>query len=136
LPAAAADTLAGDCVALAALFHKNERVVRGKTPIAAADVREAGDVGTRLLQILRPKGAKRSRLDTELAQATEARDRLWTLFSTRWEDHVWRAGAWIFGRDVDAHVPPLQGRIAGRRAAKVATPPAASGAPSPGATGS
>jgi len=113
---------AGDCVALAALFRKNERAVRGKTPVTAADVREASEVGSRLLEVLHPKGAKRARPDDERARATEARDRLWTLFATRWEDLVWRAGAWLFGRDVDAHVPPLHARVAAKRAAKAPAP--------------
>ena len=42
-----------------------------------------------------------------LAEATELRDRFWTLLLQRHEA-LWRCGAWIYGQAVDAHVPPLQ----------------------------
>lgn len=56
---------------------------------------------------------------------TQARDRLWTLFEWTWEARVWRA--WLLGRAVDEHVPPLQSRVVGKRA-KVPAGPAAEGA--------
>lgn len=42
-----------------------------------------------------------------LAEASELRDRFWTLLLQRHEA-LWRCGAWIHGRTVDEHVPPLQ----------------------------
>jgi hypothetical protein len=42
-----------------------------------------------------------------LAEATELRDRFWTLLLQRHEA-LWRCGAWIHGHKVDEHVPPLQ----------------------------
>jgi hypothetical protein len=42
-----------------------------------------------------------------LAEATELRDRFWTLLLQRHEA-LWRCGAWIHGHTVDEHVPPLQ----------------------------
>lgn len=100
----------GDCVALAALFTKEAQAVRGKTPVTAAQVRETAEIGARLGAALRPKGARR-KVDDNLSAATDARDQLWTLFHRTWEDQVWRAGAWLFGRAVDRHVPPLHSRV-------------------------
>ncbi len=114
---------AGDCVALAALFQKNAKALKGKVPFSAADVKEAADAGTKLLAVLRPKSAGRKPHGKGLIDATDARDRLWTLFETQWEEHVWRSGAYLFGRKVDAHVPPLQSRVAGKRPAKMARAP-------------
>ena len=116
---------AGDCVALAALFQKNAHAVRGKTPVTAAQIREAAEVGSRLLAVLRPANARKKIKGKELAALTDARDRLWTLFETTWEDHVWRAGAWLFKRQVDEYVRPLQSRVVGKRPAKKAPPTAA-----------
>lgn len=42
-----------------------------------------------------------------LAEATELRDRFWTLVLQRHEA-LWRCGAWLHGQTVDEHVPPLQ----------------------------
>lgn len=112
--------IASDCVALAELFTKNGAVTKGKVPFAAAEVREASAVGTTLLQVLRPKGARKGPAAKELAAAVDARDRLWTLFERTWEDHVWRAGAWLWKRGHEAHVPPLQSRVAGKRGKKSA----------------
>jgi hypothetical protein len=44
-----------------------------------------------------------------LAEATELRDRYWTLLLQRHEA-LWRCGAWIYGQEVDSHVAPLQPR--------------------------
>ncbi len=118
---------AGDCVALAALFQKNAAAVKGKVAFTAADLKDAAEVGTRLLAVLRPKAAGKKPTAKELSAASEARDRLWTLFERSWENNVWRAGAWIHGRAVDDHVPSLQSRaVSSKRAPK---PP-----PSPSAT--
>lgn len=107
---------AGDCVALAALFRKYPALVK-QTPVGAADVKEAAALGSELLERLKPARA-RSKPSRELSQARDERDRLWTLFVQRWEMDVWRAGAWLFARQVDRHVPPLQ--RASRRSAKKA----------------
>jgi hypothetical protein len=114
---------AGDCVALAALFQKNATALRGKTPVTKPEIVEAAEVGSRLLAVLQPKKARRRPPAREQMENTVARDRLWTLFERTWEDHVWRSGAWLFGRAVDQHVPPLQSRVATRRS-KPATPAA------------
>ena len=106
---------AGDCVALAALFHKHAIAIRGKVPVTPADVTACAQVGTQLLQVLRPVAAKRAATAKELVAAVDARDRLWTLLERTWEANVWRAGAWLYGRAVDEHVPPLGSRVVGKR---------------------
>ncbi len=113
--------MAGDCVALAALFTKHALAVRGKTPVTAAQVRETAEIGARLGAALRPKGGRR-KVDEGLFLATDARNRLWTLFERTWEDQVWRAGAWLFGRAVDRHVPPLHSRVAPKPRPKAPAP--------------
>lgn len=112
--------IASDCVALAELFTKNAAATKGKVPFTAAEVREASALGTALLQVLRPKGARKQPTAKELATAVDARDRLWTLFETTWEDNVWRAGTWIWKREYERHVPPLQSRVVGKRPKKAA----------------
>jgi len=116
--------IAGDCVALAALFQKNAAAVRGKVPFTTAEVKEAAEVGSRLLAVLRPKAAGGKPAAKELTAATDVRDRLWTLFERGWEQNVWRAGAWLYGRAVDEHVPALASRAVGKKKAKPAPAPA------------
>lgn len=124
--------VAGDCVALAALFKKYASQVRGKSPVTTADVNEAANVGAALIGVLQPRGARGKPASQALKAAVDARDRLWTLFEQTWEDNVWRAGAWLFGRDVNAHVPSLLARSGHRRAKpKPAARPAPKPAPAP-----
>ena len=112
---------AGDCVALAALFRRHSAAVRNKTPVTAAQLEQAAAVGSRLLAVLSPKGARRGPV-AEVAAATLIRDRLWTLFDQTWEREVWRAGAWLFGREVENRVPLLASRVVAKRPAKVKPP--------------
>jgi hypothetical protein len=110
---------AADCVALASLFARYSDEVRGKTPVTAAQVREASELGSMLVGSLRPRGAKRVRArDPKAKDAAEARDRLWTLMVQRYEK-VWQAGAWIWGYKVDEHVPALQSRAVSGRPPKL-----------------
>ena len=87
----------------------------------------AAEVGSALLARLKPGGARRTRsLDGDRAARADARDRLWTLLVKRHAE-LWRAGAYLFGRAVDQHVPPLQSRALRTRKkspAPAATPPA------------
>lgn len=135
LPMAAVDQIragrgqldaARDCVELAALFTKRGAALRGKHPITAAQIKETADVGTELLQLLKPGRARRAPAGASLA--TDIRDRLWTMLVRRHEA-LWRAGAYLFGRDaVDTKVPSLQASRGGRSKrpapAPVATVPA------------
>jgi hypothetical protein len=131
---------AQDCVDLAALFQQNARAVAGKTPVTTQQIQDADDVGTRLLGLLKPSGAKKPKAGGDpLAAAVDARDRLHTLFERTWEEQVWRSGAWLFGRAVDESVPPLQSRVVGKREKKGAAGNGQSGgknAPGGSTTGS
>jgi hypothetical protein len=99
-------------VDLAALFIQHATGVRGKTPITAAQVREAAQTGTELLTLLRPKAAKRTRNGGALAaDAAAIRDRLWTLLVQQSRE-LRRVGMWLWVDEVDVHVPPLQSRVA------------------------
>lgn len=105
---------AQDCVDLAALFKKYATAVRGKSPVSAAHVTDASKLGTDLLKVLRPATAKRDRRPTgALKEAIETRDRLATLLAQRHE-RLRRAGWWLWGDAIDAHVPALQARAAKR----------------------
>ena len=101
---------AGDCIALASLFHQHAAALQGHVSVSAEDIRAADELGRRLFATLAPTGAKRS-ANKELAAAMAARDRLWTLFQQHWETCVYRPGAWLFGAAVAAHVPPLGTRV-------------------------
>lgn len=91
--------VAKECAALAALFLANASAVAGKTPLAMRQILEAAQVGAELERALRSLRPERER-DAELLA------RLWTLVARRHEQ-VWRTGAFLFGRQVDLHVPPL-----------------------------
>ena len=68
--------------------------------------------------------------DTEQREAAAARDRIWTLVERTWERNVWRAGACIFGRDVEKHIPLLGSGTRTRKAAEP-NPPAPVPVPAP-----
>lgn len=97
---------AADCVELAALFKENAEAIRGKSPISAADVKRAGELGAELLNVIKPKGSTRDKKSKEQREAIEDRDRLGTLLAQRYAP-VRRAGAWFFGDEVGDHVPLL-----------------------------
>ena len=103
---------ARDLVALTALFAKHAPKVRGKHAITAAQLKESADLGTELLQLLKPGRARRA--SSGPAVGADERDRLWTLLAQA-HDRLWRAGAYLFGRSaVDAKVPSLQASRGGR----------------------
>lgn len=113
--------MAKDCVDLAALFTENAEAIRGKSPVAAAEVRRAGEVGAELQAVLKPKGSPRSPKPAEVKAAAKDRDRLGTLLAKDY-DRVRRAAAWLFGAEADALAPPLGLRSAARRRPKPAEP--------------
>jgi len=119
---------AGDCVELAALFHTYVAALSASVVVDAADIQAADEIGRKLLVTLRPATAKRETAPARVA-AANARDRLWTLFEQIWEQHVWCAGAFLFGRDVEMYVPLLQTAVRRKRMVKP-TPPLAP-APAP-----
>jgi len=109
---------ADDLVQLAALFRKHADKLKGKSPLTGEHIKEAAALGTELLGLLRPGGAAKPK-DTpaELKAAIDDRDRLWTLLVGRHKE-LRRAGMWIWGDEVDEHVPALQSRILGPRRKK------------------
>jgi hypothetical protein len=98
-----------DCVSLAALLKRNEARIAGRSPVTAEEVAEAEQLATRLRAMLSPQGSGPGGAPAPAVVATGLRDRFWTLLNQRHEV-LWRCGAWLFGREVDDHVPPLQAR--------------------------
>lgn len=102
---------ASDCVQLAALFDKHWTAIEGKHGVTREQLKEASELGTRALSLLRPATApKNVAVSPELTASVDIRDRLWTLLVKRYEEHLWRAGAWLFKTEFDEHVPPLLSR--------------------------
>ncbi|AFE05654.1 hypothetical protein COCOR_04136 [Corallococcus coralloides DSM 2259] len=100
----------GDCLGLVALFRRHEEKLAGRSPVTPEDVNEVERVAQQLRALLAAPGEARDDGNSPLLfEATETRDRFWTLL-TRRHDVLWRCGAWLFGRDVDMHVPPLLAR--------------------------
>ena len=98
---------ADDCIALAALFTGHAGRIAGKTPVTVRQVLEAAEVGAELRRRLK-LGARGPGSADAQAHVAGIRDRLWTLLSRRYE-RLWRVGAYLFGKSVDAHVPTLDG---------------------------
>lgn len=103
---------ATDCIELSALYEKHARAIRGKTPVTKANIREAADLGAELLASLKPKNVSLpKKAQSEVAEARDLRDRLYTLLVHR-HDTLRRVGAYLFGlRDIDKKVPTLQTRV-------------------------
>jgi hypothetical protein len=100
----------GDCQGLVALFRQHEAKLAGRSPVTPEDVTEVERVAEQLRALLAAPGDARDGGNSPLLfEATETRDRFWTLLLQR-HDVLWRCGAWLFGRDVDLYVPPLQSR--------------------------
>lgn len=119
---------ASDCVALSSLFTKHA-AARAKTPVTSADTKRASELGTELLGLLRPMTSKGTKNESAtLKSSLDARDRLFTLL-VRGHDELWRAGAYLLGREVDQRIPALQSRYVAPRKPAPATPA------EPGATG-
>lgn len=122
---------ADDIVVLASEFTAHARKVQGKTAVTAQQVKEAAELGTQLRSLLKPKrAAKKDGPTDEMTAALEIRDRFWALLVLRY-DVLWRAGAYLFGKDeIDARVPALQG-YAGRRRARADSGASDGESPSP-----
>jgi hypothetical protein len=108
-----------DCVALAALLKRNEARIAGRSPVTAGEVREAEQLAAQLRGMLAPLGDSPGGTPAPAVLAIAVRDRFWTLLNQRHEV-LWRCGAWLFGRAVDDHVPPLQARHVRTRKAQEA----------------
>ncbi len=111
---------AQDCVDLAALFKKYAAKLKGRSPVAPADVTRGAALGAELVAKLRPKGSRRAVRSKEQLDAARDRDALGTLLAATY-DWLRRAGKWLFGADSD-DVPLLGSRTVTRR--KKVTPAA------------
>nr|HEX4316489.1 hypothetical protein [Kofleriaceae bacterium] len=121
--------MANDCLELASLF-KQDPAMATRVNVSAADIQGANDIAARIIDLVKPKRANATidPADAARRDAAAARDRIWTLVERTWERNIWRAGACIFGRAVDDHVPLLG---SGTRARKPAEPTPPAPAPSP-----
>ena len=114
---------AGDCVTLAALFHKHAGALAQSVVVSPADLQAADRIGRKLMATLRPVTMPK-KASAEQAATAEDRDRMWTLFEDTWEQNVWLAGAHLFLRAGATHVPLLLSSTRTRRAAKPPVQPA------------
>ncbi|WP_224360563.1 hypothetical protein [Hyalangium versicolor] len=95
-----------DCLALAAVFRRNESRISGRSPVSPSEVRDAEQIAEKLKVLLGQQGASADGGSPPLVRFLEMRDRFWTLLVQR-HDVLWRCGAWLYGRAVDDRVPPL-----------------------------
>jgi hypothetical protein len=105
-----------DCIDLAELFRQHQKSLLGKTAVTKEQIDEAAAVGNQLIVILKPARAK-AKASEAVQKAVETRDRMWTLLYARHGGHLRRAGMWLWGDEVDEHVPPLLSSV-GRKAKK------------------
>ncbi len=105
--------IVGDCLALVAVLRRNEERIAGHSPVAAADLEEAERLATMLQALFAPRGGPNFQPVPSFLEASQIRDRFWALINQRHE-LLWRCGAWLYGRQVDQHVPPLQARYTAR----------------------
>ena len=97
---------ARDLIELSSLFEEHATAIAGKHPVTPAEVREASEVGTELVRLLKP--SRFHSRSSAPAPGTDERDRLWTLL-VQGHDRLWRAAAYLFGKKLaDKKVPPLQ----------------------------
>jgi hypothetical protein len=134
---------AQDCVDLAELYTNHASGLAGKTAITQAEIDQCRAVGDQLLTLLKAKNAptetRQQKFDT-----IAARDRIGALMVAWYEQHLRRAGYWIWGADIDAHVPPAHShapapikkkKADGATGATGATGPAATSSGPSGPTG-
>lgn len=115
---------AQDLVALAALFRRIAASIKGVSPVTPAMVQEAASLGSEALTMLMPEGVEPvSDAPDAAAQAAEMRDRMAALLSRSYA-YVARIGGWLWGHDVDAHVPLLRSRAVATSGEVEEAPPA------------
>lgn len=108
---------------IAAFFNKHRDAVKGMTPFKPELVREAAEIGARLVKTSKPAGALASK-SKSLSDAQRDRDAFAALLSQRFE-LLDRVGGSRWGRSVGEHIPALQSRVRGAvkpRAKKPAAP--------------
>jgi hypothetical protein len=101
---------AHDAGVLAQLFRDNWATVQGLTPVTKELVEEAGEVGAKSLQVLKPGAGKGSATQLELERLRDLRNLLWTLLVAGHSD-LSAAGYWQWREQFRAHVPALQARV-------------------------
>jgi hypothetical protein len=101
---------AHDAGVLAQLFRDNWATVQGLTPVTKELVEEAGEVGAKSLQVLKPGAGKGSATQLELERLRDLRNLLWTLLVAGHSD-LRAAGYWQWREQFRAHVPALQARV-------------------------
>lgn len=118
--------------ALCDLYTQHKDTLAGKHPFTAAEVQHIGELGTALMRKITPDGARVATYE-EAQQATERRDRLYTLLVERHAD-LRKAGFYLFGEEVDQKVPILGARAARKRGEAALSPePAVAAAAKPAA---
>jgi hypothetical protein len=103
---------ARDGIALEALYREYAAKLAGKHPFSDADFQEVAELGSFLVRAITPDGGRQRPEAT--SEAAIIRDRFYTLLVLRHAE-LRKAGFYLFGEAVDAHVPPLGSRIPGSR---------------------
>jgi hypothetical protein len=114
---------ARDCIELAALYGKHPQAMKEQRLVRPEHVQRASELGTLLLHRLKPGGGRKKEPARADATAVTARDRLASLLWQRYRD-VRRAAFYLWGDDLDTHVPPLQSRQKPRTKKPAAPEPA------------
>lgn len=99
-----------DCLALAAVFRRNESRIANRSPVTPTEVRDAEQIAEKLKVLLGQQASTSDGSAPSLVRLIELRDRFWTLLTQR-HDVLWRCGAWLYGRAVDDRIPPLVVRM-------------------------
>ena len=102
-----------------AIIVLSRQFPKAKLMNSEAELKAMVERATALLAVAKPIDQPRER--GALDDAMEVQSRVWTLLCQQYEE-VWRYGALLYGRDVDAYVPSLGFRLAKRRGSKSTSP--------------
>lgn len=118
--------LARDCVELASLYGKTPQSMLCQRIVRSEHLLRASELGTILLGRLRPASAPRKVEPDPNKAAVESRDRLAALLWQRYRD-LRRAAYYLWGDELDDHVPALQARarVRSKKSPPVVDPPPA-----------
>lgn len=111
---------ARDLLALAKVFRDDAAKLSGKHPVDEATLSEAEQLGSELLQALRPASGKRFAKPNAIVRDRMV-ERLYTLLSRAYGE-VERAAGALWGLDAGKHVPSLRARARRRRKPAAGTP--------------
>jgi hypothetical protein len=113
---------AQDLVELAALFGKSAQAMKDQRLVRAEQLERASELGTILLGRIRPGRARKKEPERADAAQVAARDQLASLLCQRYRE-VRKAGYYLWGDELDSHVPALQTRQRGRSKKAPHSPP-------------